>query len=118
MVTPDTQQQAPYDVTSRAWRDEQPGDEPRLVVSVTFVPRHSRDRWQAVRVRAVEVRADDQRWAPSESSISDLSDGGFEIKAIGDATLPAGTKATILVTLETSSGEKRFELPTEILRVS
>ena len=117
MATPDIQQQTPYDITTRAWRDEQPGDEPRLVVSVTFVPRDSRERWQDVRLRTLEVRAGDQRWTPSESTVSPLGEGGFELKASGAATLPAGATATLVVTLQTSSGEKQLELPTEILRV-
>jgi hypothetical protein len=111
MATSDTLQQTPYDITPRVWRDEQPGDEPRLVVSVTFVPRDSAERWQDVRLRTVEVRTNDQRWTPSESTVSPFGD-------TGDATLPAGAKATIVVTLQTSSGEKQLELPTEILRVS
>ena len=110
-------QQAPYDITPRVWRDEQPGDEPRLVVSITFVPRNSSERWQDVRLRSLEIRADDRRWAPSESSVSPSGNGGFELKALGAATLPAGAKATIVVTLLTSSGEKQVELPTEIQRV-
>jgi hypothetical protein len=118
MATSKTLQQTPYDITPRVWRDEQPGDEPRLVVSVTFVPRDSAERWQDVRLRTVEVRTNDQRWTPSESTVSPFGDGGFELKAAGDATLPAGAKATIVVTLQTSSGEKQLELPTEILRVS
>jgi hypothetical protein len=118
MATSDTQQQTPYDITPRVWRDEQPGDEPRLVVSVTFVPHNSSERWQDVRLRTVEVRVNDQRWTPSESTISQSVDGGFEVKALGDATLPAGAKATIIVTLQTSSGEKHLELSTEILRVA
>ena len=117
MATPDTQQQTSYDISARAWRDEQPGDEPRLVVSVTFVPRSAGEAWQDVRLRTLEVHANVQRWTPSESAVLPFGDGGFELKAVGNATLPAGAKATIVVTLQTSSGEKHLELPAEILRV-
>ena len=112
-----TPQQTPYDITPRVWRDEQPGDEPRLVVSVTFVPRNSSERWEDVRAQAVEVRANDQRWTPSESTVSPFGNGGFELKAFGDAAFSAGATATIVVTLQTSSGEKQLELPAEISRV-
>lgn len=117
MATIETQQ-TPYDITARVWRDEQPGDEPRLVVSVTFVPRNPSERWQDVRLRTIEVRANNQRWTASESTVSPFGDDGFELKAFGDATLPAGAKATIVVTLQTSSGEKQLELPSDILRVA
>ena len=117
MPTSNSQQQIPYDVTPRVWRDEQPGDEPRLVVSATFVPRDPSTRWQDVRLRSLELQAEDRRWTPSESTVSPSGDGGFEVKAFGDATLPAGAGATIIVTLQTSSGEKRVELTTKILSV-
>ena len=117
MNFPESQQQTPYEITPHVWRDEQPGDEPRLMVSVTFVPRASSERWQDVRLRSLEVRANDRRWSPNESSVSPLGEGGFELKAAGPATLPAGAKATIVVTLQTSSGEKAFSLPAEIRRV-
>ena len=117
MAPSDSQQQTPYDITPRVWRDEQPGDEPRLVVSVTFVPRNSSERWQNVRLRTVEVRVNDQRWTPRDSTVSPFGDDGFEVKAFGDATLPAGGKATIVVTLQTSSGEKQLQLPADVQRV-
>jgi len=117
MATSATHQQTPYEITPRVWRDEQPGDEPRLVVSVTFVPRDASERWQDVQLHTVEVRAGDERWTPSESSVSASGDGGFEIKAVGEATLAAGATATIAVTLKTSAGEKQLALSTDILRV-
>lgn len=118
MAASDAAQQTPYDITPRVWRDEQPGDEPRLLVSATFAPRPSAERWQDVRLRTLEIHANEQRWKPIESSLAPLGEGGFEIKASGEATLPAGTKATIVVTLQTSSGEKQLALPTEIGRVA
>ena len=110
-------QQTPYDITARVWRDEQPGDEPRLVVSITCAPRTASDRWADVQVRTIEVRADDRRWTPSESTVSPSDNDGFEITASGAATLPAGAKASIVVTLQTSSGEKRLEAAGVIQRV-
>ena len=118
MPTSESGQQTPYEITPRIWRDEQPGDEPRLAVSTTFVPRSGADRWQGVRLQAIEARANDQRWTPRESSLVESGDGGFEVKALGAATLPAGARATIVVTLQTSSGEKKMELTAEIERVS
>jgi hypothetical protein len=118
MTTSDAQQQTSYDITPRVWRDEQPGDDPRLVVSITFVPRHASERWQDVRLRTLEVRTPDRSWTPRESGVSPYGDGGFELKASGDATLPAGANATVVVTVQTSSGEKHLELPTEIRRVA
>lgn len=118
MATSNAQQQTSYDITPRVWRDEQPGDEPRLLVSITFVPRGSSERWEDVQIRTLEVRADNRTWTPKESGVSPLGDGGFELKASGDATLPAGAKATVAVTVQTSSGERRLELSTEIRRVS
>jgi hypothetical protein len=117
MATSGAQQQSSYDITPHVWRDEQPGDEPRLVVSITFVPRESSERWQDVRLRTLEVRASDRSWTPRESGVSPFGDGGFELKAAGDATLPAGAKATVVVTVQTSSGERHLELPAEIRRV-
>jgi hypothetical protein len=115
MATSDTQ--APYNTTARVWRDEQPGDEPRLIVSITCAPRTASDRWTDVQVRTIEVRAQGERWVPNESAVSASDDGGFEVKASGPATLPAGASATIVVTLQTSSGEKRLELTADIERV-
>ena len=109
--------QTPYDVTSRVWRDEQPGDEPRLLVSVTFVPRSSSERWQDVRLLTVELRAGDRRWSPKASTVTLSGESGFEVNASGDATLPAGANTTIALTLQTSSGKKPLELTTEIRRV-
>jgi hypothetical protein len=117
VATSDAEQQSSYDITPHVWRDEQPGDEPRLVVSITFVPRGSSERWQDVRLRTLEVRATDQRWTPRESGVAPFGDGGFEVKASGDATLPAGATATVVVTVQTSSGERHLELPTEVRRV-
>lgn len=117
MAAQAAQQPAPYDVTVRAWRDEQPGDDARLLVSITFVPRASTERWQEVRIRTLEMRANGRHWSASESAVADRSDGGFELTAAGEATLPAGTKATIAVTLQTSAGEKQLELAVEIGRV-
>jgi len=117
MATSDAQQQTSYEITPRVWRDEQPGDDPRLLVSITFVPRQSSERWQDVRLRTLEVRTSDRSWTPKESGVSPLGDGGFELKASGDATLPAGVKATVVVTVQTSAGERHLELPTEIRRV-
>ena len=117
MDTSDTQPQTPYTITARVWRDEQPGDEPRLVVSIICAPRTASDRWADVQLRTIEVRANDQRWTPSESTVSPSDDGGFEVKASGAATLPAGARATIVVTLQTSSGEKHLELAADIQRV-
>jgi hypothetical protein len=117
MATSDARQDTPYDITPRVWRDEQPGDEPRLVVSATFVPRPSSERWQDVQLRVLEVDANEQRWTPTEASIVPFGDGGFELKAFGAATVPVGAKATLVVTLQTSSGEKRLALQTEVRRV-
>lgn len=118
MAPAHAQEQTPYDITPRVWRDEQPGDDPRLVVSVTFVPRRAAERWQDVRLRAVEVRANNQRWTPRDSAVSPVGEGGFEVRASGDATLPAGAAATIGVTLQTATGDKGVSLPVDIQRVS
>ena len=117
MTPPDTRQAAAYEITPRVWRDEQPGDDPRLVVSITFVPRTASDAWQDVRVGAMEVRADDRRWTPTRASLAPFGDAGFEVTAFGDATIPAGAKATLSLTLHTSSGKKHVEVAVEITRV-
>lgn len=110
-------QPPPYYITPRVWRDEQPGDAPRLLVSIAFVPRGATERWQDVRLRSLEVRAGDERWTPRQSAVAPAADGAFEVTASGDATLPAAASATILVTLQTSGDEQRLELATTIQRV-
>jgi hypothetical protein len=94
MTTSDAAQPTPYYITPRVWRDEQPGDTP------------------------LEVRAGDRRWSPSDSKVSPAADGAFEVTASGDATLPAGATATILVTLQTSAEAQHLTLTTTILRVN
>lgn len=118
MAQSQDQQQMPYDIAPRVWRDEQPGDEPRLVVSITFTPRDRSQGWREVRLATVEVRANAQRWTPRESSLSSSADGGFEVKASGAATLPAGAVATIALSLQTATGQRLVELSTEIQRVT
>ncbi len=61
------------------------------------------------------VRASDRRWTPSESTVELLGDGASRSgPSETPRCLPA--RATILLTLETSSGEKRLELTTEVQR--
>lgn len=117
MAQSQNQQQTPYDIAPRVWRDEQPGDEPRLIVSITFTPRDRPEGWREVRLATVEVHANAQSWTPRESSLSSSADGGFEVKASGAATLPAGAIATITLSLLTSAGQRLVELSTEIQRV-
>lgn len=111
-------QDASCDVTARVWRDEQPGDVPTLNLSAICVPREPADAWREPRLESVEIQAEGQRWVPRASELVRLAGGGFEIKAQGDPTLPAGAMATGTVTLQTAAGSRHIILPaTKITRV-
>jgi len=106
------------DVTVRVWRDEQPGDVPTLNLSATCVPREPADAWREPQLESVQIQAEGQPWAPRASELVLLAGGGFEIKAQGDATLPAGAMATGTATLRTAAGPRHLTLPaTKITRV-
>jgi hypothetical protein len=111
-------QSTPYEVTPRIWRDEQPGDEPTLNFSATFVPRDPAVVWQQPKLQSIELVANGQRWTPRTSDLTVLARASFELNASGDATLPAGAKATPTVTFQTAAGIQRVTLvETEITRV-
>lgn len=103
-------QSTPYDVTPQIWRDEQPGDEPTLNFSAIFVPRDPAVVWQQPSLQGIELVANGQRWTPHTSDLILLARGSFELNASGDATLPAGVKATPTVTIQTAAGLQRITL--------
>lgn len=93
------------------WRDEQPGDDPVLHLSVwADVP------WSDVRV--VDVKLQSQKageWSPDETSWESQEEGEVEIRAHGTPTIEVGDEVTLILTLETPGGREKIEIPRNVV---
>lgn len=112
------QEDTPYDITTRIWRDEQPGDEPTLNFSAVFVPTGRAAVWSEPRVQRIQLEENGRRRTPRTSELMPLGDGGFELKASFDATPPAAARATATITVQTAAGPRHVTLADiEIARI-
>jgi hypothetical protein len=105
----------PYEIDVRVWRDEQPGNGPRLHLSATFAPREG--TWSEVALASLELRAGDRSWTPERSALRALPGGGFEIRAEGAATIAPRVTVVPLAVLNTAIGARQVRLPECIVRV-
>jgi hypothetical protein len=107
----------PYEIQVRVWRDEQPGEDARLHVAATFVPRHGASRWSDIDLIGLRLRAGDRVWQPEHDALQPLSEGAFEIRAEGAATIAAGATVTPVIELTTSAGPKEFEVSESVVQL-
>ena len=107
----------PYETEVRVWRDEQPGDDARLHVAATFVPRPGAAAWTEIDLVGLRLRAGDGVWQPEHGALRSLSDGAFEIRAQGAATIAAGTTVTPVIELRTSAGPKEFVVSESVVQL-
>ena len=110
-----TEIQTPYEIQVRVWRDQQPGDEPRLHVSARFAPRKDAALWSEVDLAGLRLRTGRSVWTPEDSSIEALPDGVFEVRGQGEATVEAGAAVVPVVQLKTSAGSREVVLPETVI---
>ena len=101
---------SPYQIQVRAWRDEQPGDDPVLHLSVRLDPRANADPWPGLRLAGLRLATGASEWTPTRQSMESAGVGAFEVRANGEPTLEAGVEAVLSLALDTARGRKKIEI--------
>ena len=113
VTQPETQ--ASYDTAINVWRDEQPGSDPSLHVSVQLTPRKGETPWREVKLDWLHLQTDGVAWTPKNSAIERFSDGVYQIRADGALTIEVGVEVTVVIQLTTSEGRKEIALPGNVV---
>lgn len=99
-----------YELEADVWRDEQPGDEPAIHVSVVLRLPTSGTSSEELGVTSVRLQQGARSWVASQTSIERLDERTLQVRARGEATLGAGARCALTIALVSSSDIPASEL--------